>query len=66
MIRAMDGTIRHRLLVNYAADPEVVVPLLPPGLRPQLVRGHAVVGICVLRLSDLRPAGMPVVAGRHE
>ena len=38
MIRAMDGTIRHRLLVNYAADPEVVVPLLPPGLRPQLVR----------------------------
>ena len=59
MIRAMDGTIRHRLLVNYAADPEVVVPLLPPGLRPQLVRGHAVVGICVLRLSDLRPAGMP-------
>lgn len=63
MIRAMRGTIRHRLLVNYAADPEVVTPLLPPGLRPQLVRGQAVVGICVLCLRHLRPAGFPKAFG---
>ncbi len=59
MIETMDGTIRHRLLVNYAADAAVVAPWLPPGLRPQLVRGLAVVGICVLRLTHLRPAGVP-------
>lgn len=59
MSRPMHGTIRHRLLVNYAADPEVATPLLPAGLRPQLVRGRAVLGICVLRLTHLRPAGVP-------
>ncbi len=57
------GVIRHRLLVNYAADPDVVAPLLPSPLRPQLVRGHAVVGVCVLRLAELRPAGLPAWAG---
>ncbi|MGP3918848.1 hypothetical protein ACTWQA_44875 [Nonomuraea sp. 10N515B] len=30
--------------------------LLPDGLRPQLVRGHAVAGICLLRLGDVRPS----------
>jgi hypothetical protein len=60
---SMHGVIRHRLLVNYAADAEVVAQMLPVPLRPQLVRGKAVVGICVLRLAELRPAGVPAWAG---
>jgi hypothetical protein len=59
MLDVMEGTIRHRLLVNYAADPEVVTPLVPEPFRPLVVEGRAVVGICVLRLTELRPHGLP-------
>jgi hypothetical protein len=50
------ATIERRLLVNYRVDPGVARALLPEGLRPQLVDGSAVAGICLLRLGDLRPA----------
>lgn len=50
------ATIERRLLVNYRVDPGVARGLLPEGLRPQLVEGSAVAGICLLRLGDLRPA----------
>jgi len=53
---AMSSTIEHRLLINYHADPDRVAPLLPPTLTPQVVGGRAVVGICVIRFSGLRPA----------
>ncbi|MEV7281501.1 DUF2071 domain-containing protein [Streptomyces sp. NPDC093111] len=57
------SVIERRLLVNYRVDPEAVVPLLPAPLRPQLVRGHAVAGICLLRLGSVRPAWAPAVLG---
>ena len=50
------ATIERRLLVNYRVDPAVAQRLLPEGLRPQLVDGSAVAGICLLRLGDLRPS----------
>jgi hypothetical protein len=53
------ATVERRLLVNYRADRHVVGRLLPAGLRPQLVDGAAVVGICLIRMSRLRPAGLP-------
>lgn len=56
---AMASTIDRRLLVNWRADPAVVGPLLPPGFRPQIVAGHAVVGVCLIRLRHLRPARAP-------
>lgn len=59
----MEGTIRHRLLVSYAADPDVVRPLVPAPLRVQEVAGRAVVGICCIGLDDLRPAGLPAWLG---
>ena len=58
----IDATIGRRLLVNYRADPDVVARLLPSPLRPQLVRGQAVVGICMIR-QRVRPAGWPAVLG---
>ncbi|WP_137990429.1 DUF2071 domain-containing protein [Streptomyces vilmorinianum] len=57
------SVIERRLLVNYRVEPGVAARLLPGGLRPQLVRGHAVAGICLLRLGQVRPAWAPAVAG---
>ena len=50
------ATIERRLLLNYRVDPTVAQGLLPEGLRPQLVDGSAVAGICLLRLGGLRPS----------
>ena len=58
--------IERRLLVNYRVDPEVIAPLLPSGMRPQVVNGHAVAGICLIRLGATRPRGVPAPLGRHS
>jgi hypothetical protein len=59
-MRAPDliGVVERRLLVNYRTEPDVVARLLPGPLRPQLVDGYAVAGICLIRLGGLRPAGL--------
>jgi hypothetical protein len=53
------GVVERRLLVNYRADPEVVARILPAPFRPQVVSGSAVAGICLIRLGQLRPKGVP-------
>ena len=55
----MVGVVERRLLVNYRADPEVTARLVPAPLRPQVVNGWAVAGICLLRLGHLRLRGVP-------
>jgi uncharacterized protein YqjF (DUF2071 family) len=57
------STIERRLLVNYRVDPQVMSRLLPAPLRPQLVRGYAVAGICLLRLGSARPTWVPGPVG---
>jgi hypothetical protein len=57
------GVIRRRILVNYRVAPEVVAQLLPAGLRPQLVRGYALAGICLIRLEQIRPRLVPAALG---
>jgi uncharacterized protein YqjF (DUF2071 family) len=52
---SLSSVVERRLLVNYRLAPEAAARLLPDGLRPQIVRGHAVAGICLLRLGDTRP-----------
>jgi Uncharacterized conserved protein (COG2071) len=59
----MSSVIERRLLVNYRVDPEVAASLLPTPLRPQLVNGWAVAGICLIRLGRLRPSWVPGWAG---
>jgi hypothetical protein len=59
----LSSTIERRLLVNYRVDPHAVAPLLPAPLRPQLVRGYAVAGICLLRLGSTRPTRAPGSVG---
>jgi hypothetical protein len=57
------GVIRRRLLVNFRAEPDVVERLLPSPFRPKLHEGQAVAGICLIRLEDIRPKGVPRILG---
>jgi uncharacterized protein YqjF (DUF2071 family) len=61
--RDIDCVIERRLLVSYRLDPGRVDALLPRPFRPQLVNGHAVGGVCFIRMSALRPAPLPRAAG---
>ena len=60
---AIEGLIRRRLLVNYRVDPQVVARLLPEGFRPKLHAGHAIAGICLIRLEEVRPTFLPAWTG---
>ncbi|MEV6279958.1 DUF2071 domain-containing protein [Nocardia sp. NPDC051832] len=55
----MSSVIERRLLVNYRVDPEIAVSMMPPTMRPHLVNGWAVAGICLVRLGQFRPRGLP-------
>ena len=57
------GTIDRRLLVNFTVDPEVASEIVPAPFRPKLVRERAVAGICLIRLTHVRPAGVPAPLG---
>lgn len=57
------SVIERRLLVNYRVAPDIAARLLPSPLRPQLVNGHAVAGLCLLRLGQVRPAWAPAAFG---
>jgi hypothetical protein len=59
----LSSTVERRLLVNYRVDPGVAARLIPQPLRLQLVHGHAVAGICLLRLGDVRPRWAPKAVG---
>jgi hypothetical protein len=60
VIRAV---MERRLLVNYRVDPELLAALLPAPFRPVLVGGYGVAGICLIRLGQVRPEGVPARAG---
>jgi len=57
------GTIRRRLLVNYRVEPEVIQRHLPAPFRPKLHEGHAIAGICLIRLEGIRPQHVPLILG---
>jgi len=62
-IPVIKGKIKRRLLVNFRADPSVVQRILPEPFRPKLHRGNSLVGICLVRLEQVRPAGLPGALG---
>jgi hypothetical protein len=62
-IPVMHGTISRRVLVNYRADLEILSRLLPPPFRPQPVHGYGIVGVCLIRLQQLRPRFGPPFLG---
>lgn len=54
-IPIIEGVIDRRVLANWRCDPEVVARLLPAPLRPKLAGGHAIAGVCLIRLRAIRP-----------
>lgn len=62
-IPAIRGVIDRRILVNFRVDPTVLSRVLPPPFRPQLVEGYGVAGICLIRLTKVRPRFLPAFAG---
>jgi hypothetical protein len=62
-IPAITGIIDRRILINYRIDPLVLKRVLPAPFRPQLVNGMGIAGICLIRLSALRPKWLPYLPG---
>lgn len=62
-LSALRGLVRRRILVNFRVDPEVVQRQLPAPFRPKLVGDWAMAGICLIRLEQLRPWGLPSALG---
>jgi hypothetical protein len=59
----IQGLIKRRILVNYRVDPDVMKRQLPSRFSPKLQGAHAVAGICLIRLEEIRPRMVPSFAG---
>jgi len=59
----LTGVIERRILVNYIVDPDVVSAILPAPFKPKLFNGKAIAGICLIRLTQVRPKGLPAFIG---
>lgn len=57
------GLIERRVLVDHLVDPALARSLVPDGFELNLVHGQAVVGLCLIRLTHLRPAPLPASIG---
>jgi hypothetical protein len=55
----VEAVIDRRLLLNFRVDPDVAARLVPPPFRPNVSTGVAIAGICLIRLIELRPRGVP-------
>lgn len=62
-IPTITGIIDRRILVNFAIDPEVAKNMVPPPFTPKIVKGKAIAGICLIRLKQVRPKGLPAFVG---
>lgn len=60
---AIHGHLDRRILINFTADPEVVEKIIPSPFRPKIYKGKAIVGICLIRLKNVRPKGLPSFVG---
>jgi hypothetical protein len=59
----VNGVIDRRILANYRVAPDVLARLLPLPFRPKLVGGYGIAGICLIRLKQIRPRGLPAFVG---
>ena len=62
-IPAIAGLIRRRVLLNYRVSPEIAQAIIPPVFRPKLIGEYAIAGICLIRLEQIRPNGLPAWVG---
>lgn len=62
-IPTIHGVIDRRILINYIADPTVIEKILPNPFRPKLFEGQAIIGICLIRLKNIKPKSFPNFMG---
>ncbi|MFT3705121.1 MAG: DUF2071 domain-containing protein [Agriterribacter sp.] len=62
-IPTIHGFIDRRILINFTADAKVVEQILPAPFRPKLYKDKAIVGICLIRLKNIKPKGLPDFLG---
>jgi len=62
-IPTIHGYIDRRILINFTADPEIVKELIPFPFRPKVYMEKAIVGICLIRLRNIKPKGLPNFMG---
>lgn len=51
------------MLVNFTVEPDVLQQILPSPFRPKLFKGKGIAGICLIRLKEVRPKGLPAFVG---
>lgn len=59
----IQGMISRRILVNYRINADVASRIIPAPFRPRLHNGWSIGGVCLIRLSQLRPRGIPAMLG---
>jgi hypothetical protein len=57
------GFIDRRILINFTANPKDAEKILPAPFRPKIYKGKAIVGICLIRLKNIKPKGFPGFLG---
>lgn len=62
-IPTIHGYIERRILINFTADPSAVEKIIPFPFRPKIYRDKAIVGICLIRLKNIKPKGLPDFIG---
>lgn len=62
-IPTLTGIIDRRILINYKVNKSVLERYLPYPFRPKLVDGKGIAGICLIRLKNIRPKGVPKTVG---
>ena len=55
--------IDRRILINFTADPKSVEKIIPFPFRPKIYKDKAIVGICLIRLIDIKPKEFPDFIG---
>jgi hypothetical protein len=63
VLAVLEGVIARRVLLNFRADPAVVRPLVPAPLEAVERDGAAIVSVCLIRVAQLRPKGLPGFVG---
>lgn len=65
-IPAIKGTMDRRILVNYRVEPTTLARALPPPFAPKLINGYGIAGICLIRLTGMRPWFAPAWCGTRS
>lgn len=59
----LKGIIDRRILINYQVDKDILENYLPEPFSPKLINGKGIAGICLIRLKEIRPKGLPKQIG---